>query len=356
MNYLVRINYHEDDMAKLVLNGLMPAVTIARDQLSGVKIGFRNHWLRGQHLLIAFDDAVTQHGQLAICFIGQINSWISANPSQSRIDASAYKVRSKQLAEMEAIDEKLLPLRSNNTVSDADYKVPLFLGDGGLSKIRDWFMAEALDDIFEITGARSKSSAASVVALVLRILMVEHVSSEGNLDFWPVSPKGQVSATSRFIPSAREAYGNLTKRIIPRLVEHVRCRGVLDISKPLCTADGTWVAKLCELNRRIRARVSELDDDYFIRLAKAALYAESPNELGLTVQESAILMASREYHAYRAFMNMLYALFPVTGHTISHRLLACRLISDILDEHAPLIVDRARIRGAELLGRFQSLG
>lgn len=317
MKYGLRLNHHADNHDKLLLGAIKPALEVARDQLGDFSTAVRSHWLNGPHLLIGIDGRDAQSEEQAFAIIAEAaQDWMIQNPSDV-LDPSEHAKKSMALAEVEQIYvEDHQSLRGRDTAERGCFEVPNFLGDAHLSEIRDRFMASCLPEIFSLLQVKDRSEPALLIALAERFLAIEALSDLPILSFWPISLRGQVETTASAVPETHQRFLQTAERIAPNI----------RLTSELTTdSDRNWIKCLARTADELDAYVSTLPQSYIDRQRETILERQSPDSAAFSERMSGALRSP--YHfAYRAFVNMIYALFPLLGLSASKRIFVCHLV------------------------------
>lgn len=341
MRYGLRVNHHADDHDDLILDGIKPALDAARAQLGFFPAALRSHWLNGPHILLGVEMIDPDDMEQAYAILGQhIQAWMATNPSPG-VDAKAHAQKSFQLAGAEAISlDRPNILRAKDTVERADYEVPAFLDDQELSVIRDRFMAACLDDLFVLLAVKRQSQPRLLAMLAERFLAIDALSDRPILSFWPMSLRAQFDTTRQMMPDTHDRFLRLAGEIGPL---------IRDIPHLYDDAAPGWIAKLDRLGSDLDTYVSALPRAYFDRLQELAVSRGASSDGPMTEIEIR-MVASNPYHfAYRAFMNMIYALFPLLGLPASKRIFVCHLVIRQLTETRSDILSRTHKAARDLI-------
>ena len=317
MKYGLRLNHHADNHDDLLLGAIKPALDVARDQLGDFSTAIRSHWLNGPHLLIGIEGPDAETEEQAFAIVAELaQEWMIRNPSEV-LDPSEHAKKSMALAEVEKIDvEDHHFLRRRDTAQRGCFEVPNFLGDGRLSEIRDRFMASCLDEIFSLLQVKARSEPALLIALAERFLAIEALSDLPILSFWPMSLRGQVETTAGAVPDTHQRFLETAARIAPNI--HLTSELTTD-------SDRNWVERLARMADELNAYVSTLPQSYIDWQRETILKQQPQDPTAFNSRLSGAL--SSPYHfAYRAFINMIYALFPLLGLSASKRIFVCHLV------------------------------
>jgi hypothetical protein len=325
INYVLRVNYWDRDHSRLILDGVRPAITRLREQFGELPVAIRSHWLRGPHLLIGLDAGDGEREGAATRALGSyLTEWMVEHPASGPLDPEQFGEMSERLAYMEDLAAALLPLRSNNTIEAPDYEVPPFLGDDGLSRIRDRWLARWLDQIFAVMEEGRSGGAAGLLSLVERMLLMEQLADRTEMAWWAASPKGQVAETAARMPGLMESFRAKGAAVLPRLSEEVRRRGLLDPAAELDEPSAAWVRSMTMLHGEICEHFEGMG--YFERTVPRSGGGGEP--AGPPVTPS------------RAFLNMIYLLFQSCGFSMAKRWFACYLVIEVITQVRPEILSR----------------
>lgn len=352
MEYLLRINHHADQHTELLLDGIKPCIARLQKNNHSLSVAIRVHWLHGPHILIGIAAPSSHQRQAAVKSIGTAAlAWMQQNPSNPITDLDGYKKKSIALAAAENIQFNWSGLRPTDTVSPADYTVPHFLGDPGLSAIRDEFASITLNDVFEIIALRKNSDAAALLRLAEIFLLIEQLSGPPMLAFWPMSLQAQVEATKQETPTIYENICTVASRLLPFLPASALAPLDDDILHSADQCKSKWHYNLAELQRRVEVYVACLSPDYFMDMERAVLERRERSPENAHNVPFEILAKNRVHFAYRIFMNMLYGLFPVVGFSAWNRVLVGCIVQKWLSQHRPDILNKSKIYSRRLIDK-----
>lgn len=317
MRYGLRLNHHADNHDKLLLDAIKPALGAARDRLGDFSAAVRSHWLNGPHLLVGIEGPDAQAEEQAFAIIAEIvQDWMIRNPSDV-LDPFEHAKKSMALAKVEKIYvEDHHSLRHRDTVDSGFFEVPYFLGDARLSEIRDQFMASSLDEIFSLLQVKTQSEPALLIALAERFLSIEALSERPILSFWPMSLRGQFETTAGAVPATHKRFLETAEKIAP----NIRLSSELTAD-----SDRNWIERLARMADELNEYVLTLPQSYIDRQREIILEEQPPQAAAFKARLSRAL-SSRHHFAYRAFVNMIYALFPLLGLSAAKRIFVCHLV------------------------------
>lgn len=331
MKYGLRLNHHSDNHDELLLGAVKPALDDARERLGNFSTAIRSHWLNGPHLLIGIEGLDAQAEEQAFAIIAErTQNWMIANPSNV-LNPPEHAKKSMALAEVEKIYvEDHLLLRPRDTTERGCFEVPNFLSDARLSEIRDRFMASCLDEIFSLLEVKAQSEPALLIALAERFLAIEALSDLPILSFWPMSLRGQVETTAGVTPETHQRFQQTAEKIAPN---------IRPTSELTAESDRAWIELLGQMANELDAYVSMLPQTYFDVQRETILQQQPPEAAAFKARLRGAL--SSPYHfAYRAFVNMIYALFPLLGLSASKRIFVCHLVIFHLGNREASILQR----------------
>lgn len=350
MQYSLRVDYHEPDLGPLLIGGLKPFVERARRTDQGLALSYRTHWRHGPHVLIGLATAGGTHDAVAAALADHLRHWLALHPSTTQLDPDAYGRMAGQFAALENLDGPLLPIHENNRVTAGDFQRPLFWDDAALSEIQDGFISDSLDVLFDLIEQRLHSRTNGLMALVRLLVAIDRMAAPARFDYWPISIRAQAKATQINLPDVHAAHAAKSRLILQR----VDALGGYFEAQPQDSGPPApiahWIGLLERLSIAIRKQIAEASDAYRNSLQPNDI-AQVSHQYGLTEHQYRSIMFNRDYLSYRAFMNIIYMFFPLSGFTIQERLLAGRIISDYLDEHRPDTMAKARAGVMELQGR-----
>ncbi len=348
MQYILRVDYHEPDLGPLLVGGLRPFVERARRTNPGLALAYRTHWRHGPHVLIGLEPASSGHGSVAAALADHLRHWLALHPSTTKLDPDAYGRMAAQFATLENLDGPLLPIHANNRVTAGAFQRPLFWDDANLSEIQDGFISDSLDVLFDLIEQRLRSRTNGLMALVRLLVAIDRMAAPARFDYWPISIRAQAKATQVNLPGVHAAHAAKSRLILQRLDA---LGGYFEAQPPESESAAPiahWIGLLERLSLAIRKQIAQASDAYLTSLQPKDI-AQISQQYGLTENQYRSVLSNRDYLSYRAFMNIMYMFFPLSGFTIQERLLAGRIISDYLDGHRPDTMAKARTGVMELL-------
>ncbi|MBV8685295.1 MAG: hypothetical protein JOZ90_11440 [Alphaproteobacteria bacterium] len=346
--YGLRINHHGGDHGRLLTEAVRPAIEALRRRHGPFAAAVRPHWSGGPHVLVAMeDDAPVAAGARWEALEADVGAWLQAQPTSEPIDEPGHRRRAALLAEVEGLEDYDEHIHPDRTVERGAFRFKAPLGKLELVPHRDAFKSATLHDVFDSVALRLSSPPAAMLDYARRLVCLEQVRWAEDLNFWPLSPRGQAIASVAASGDAQARFPAMAERLRPALRRMIEAEGLCSEDPRLSEDSRLWVAKaqraydaLVDLTRRS----PELRADQGTNIDAAREFSSKLPEL--SPQRVLDLLRSPIHFPYRVLMNFIYEMMPCIGFSPSKRIFACYLVTTTLEADFPHVLERAKKAGA----------
>lgn len=333
MDYLIRIDHHEQDKTALLLHAVEPALAAFAGMPEAPQAWVRAHWKFGPHLNLhlRFTHAPAAE-RLLPQLVARLQAWLDAHPSPTQLDPVHYERQSAALGRAEKEAGPYLPLSPNNRVSVTQAAPTPMMGVAAIGLLRDRLLADALPLVFDLLRLRAETPVLYQLMLGQMMVCVAELAVKGGAREGHLSFRGHAEAFLGTLPGSRAEFVRLSDSLAPRLKD--RLVPLLDDlglgrlpREPLLRR---WVLLLRPLLARARAVVAGEYANIDLGLGTGDPGAAPASPLAAALRQPRVIakLNDPDYVPYRVLINQFYLLLPLLAVSPAQRFCLCHIVAD----------------------------
>jgi hypothetical protein len=355
---VVRVAYFDDDRSTLVNGPVREAIEMVRSRFGIERMFLAPHWKFGPHLDLVIEcDLERFHVEVYPAVRDIFNQWLSANPSQVKLDPAAYAETSRRVGMFELDSGPYLPLLRNNSVNSVPYVRPRTLVLQQFAENKEQMLCDSLDLVMALYARKEADKDGFFLTLHAMLAAVADTYADGMRE-------GYMSLRSHadYFFAAHDVGGSVRARFdlidqqrgveldqITRAV-HSRDLTQLPLQPALREAIGDWLRIVGDSARRNREAVDQHYDELVgqsihMDLARG-MEPDAPAEFRerftgrkisaigeafLNTERGRAAQRTPTFLAYRTNVNFFYSLLPILQVQPMQKFLLCHLISNSIE-------------------------
>lgn len=359
MKNVIRIAYFEPDNTALINGPVRQLINHIRETFVMDKIFLAPHWKQGPHLdlVIECDSDLFRDTLFPLCK-KVLQEWLSKNPSTTTLDPIAYKKLSQQLALTEIEPPPYLPLLTNNSVSQAEYKQNSTLKLQEFMTLKAEFLHETLPLLYRLHDIKAADKSQFYYVLSLLLAVCGTTYRQGGLSRGFNSFRSHAEFFLLQYDTSgklRQHFDTVEKKYQARLrgsISEILAGNILDCDESVNVNSllATWLPIAQKYHDKIATVVSTnysflASENIFIDNLKN-IAEDIPQELhkgerkgpmavALEHEEGQRMLKSEEFMSYRTMVNFFYFLLPVVNVSPIEKFCICNMtaaaVEGILD-------------------------